>query len=71
MRYLVYHQSQHCDQFVNWRILEVDDHSAVQPIRPTRRTAVQKTFAISIISVILGILLIVASVQVLSEFSSD
>lgn len=62
----MYHQSQHCDQHVNWNILELgpeaDNIKIVQPDRPLIRSAILRTFIFAIIYIVVNILLAVASV---------
>lgn len=67
MRYVIYYQSHHCDQNVNWRLLGVENFTNVQPERPLHREAVIRTVTIALLYAILNVVLIATSVVVLSE----
>lgn len=59
MRYLIYYQSHHCNQTVDWRILGVENFSWIQPKRPINRIAVERTFVIAILYLVMNCLLLI------------
>lgn len=67
MRYLLYHQSQYCDQTVNWEFAGVENFSSIQPVRPEKRWIVTRTFIIAILNLVVCVLILIGSVIALSK----
>lgn len=67
VRYLLYYQSHHCDQTVNWKYLGVQNFTSLQPDRPEQRWLVTRTFIFSSLNLLLNSVLIISCILAFGE----
>lgn len=70
MFHLLYYRSHHCDEFVDWSILGVENvTSLIEPQMPAETNSVTRTFWIAIVNIVLYGLLVITSVLMLGKFT--
>lgn len=66
MFHLMYYRSHHCDRFIDWSLLGIENMTAgIEPQTPHEIDSVTRTFWFAVIQVIFNCLLAIASVNML------